>query len=317
MPFPNFFFFLLMFSIIFAVSSTSWFLVWVSLEINTISFLALIFNENNKFSSDSCFKYFFVQSISSSVLIFSSQYIFNFNMFPILMTLAIILKLGAAPFHFWFISMMQNSSWIPCLILSTLQKFIPLSLLLMSNFKFMNLFIFSSAIMGSIGGLNQTNLKSLLAFSSISHIGWMLSTLNTSSLLPLIYLSLYSFLILPIIFIFNKYSLISSKMINSLPKREQTFTFTLLLSLGGVPPLLGFFPKWMMIYHLIHTSFMIPIILILSSILNLYFYIRITYGVILMNSTSPSPNLLPSFPTPLPIALSLSLLTLPIFPFIY
>nr|URW97653.1 NADH dehydrogenase subunit 2 [Songthela sp.] len=281
---PNFFLFLffLFFSMFMAISASSWFIMWFSLEMNTISFISMIYESNNQFSSESCFKYFFIQAISSIILLFFSQPILNFNYNSIMITLAILLKLGAAPFHLWFLVLMRSIKWVPCLMLSTIQKIIPLSILFSIKSSLIVLFTLISAFLGSLGGFNQSNMKTLFAYSAIAHLSWMLSSLYSTYMIWMFYWVCYFLLSCSIILILNFYSILSMKIIILMWWPKQFLILIMFLSLGGLPPLFGFLPKWFLLNYLIMNSPIISLILILTSILNLYFYIRIFYSPILM-----------------------------------
>nr|YP_025736.1 NADH dehydrogenase subunit 2 [Songthela hangzhouensis]AAP51146.1 NADH dehydrogenase subunit 2 [Songthela hangzhouensis] len=276
------FMFFLFFSVMMAISSSSWFIIWASLEINTISFISLIYEKNNQFSSESSFKYFFVQAISSIILLFISQPMLNFNYNSILITLALLLKLGAAPFHLWFLTLMRLSNWFSCLILSTIQKIIPLSILFSIKSNLIQLFTIISSVMGGLGGFNQTNLKTLIAYSSVAHLGWMLSSLYSIFSIWFFYWSCYFIMSFTMIITMKSNLILSFSMMLSMKWSNQLLILFMFLSLGGLPPLFGFLPKWYLLNHLILFSPVITVILILTSIMNLYFYIRIFYNPIMM-----------------------------------
>nr|YP_009502930.1 NADH dehydrogenase subunit 2 [Spongiocaris panglao]AXG21507.1 NADH dehydrogenase subunit 2 [Spongiocaris panglao] len=281
--------------IILAISSSSWFGAWMGLELNLMSFLALISIKNNQYSSESALKYFLIQTLASLVIMFSALVINTlFEWASMGIMISLFLKSGVAPFHFWFPIVMESLNWSHTTILLTLQKIAPLSLLShlakTNEFLFM-IFIFISASVGAIGGLNQTSLRKLLAYSSISHMAWMLTAILISEMMWMIYLFTYCLMILTITFLFfyqqSFYlsSLITNKTFSMTMKMV---TFMALLSLGGLPPFTGFFIKWMMIQELVITSnFFILLILLISALLTLFFYMRIIFFVLLIYPTTP------------------------------
>nr|UJG45423.1 NADH dehydrogenase subunit 2 [Agrypnia pagetana] len=292
------FFTTMMMSSLFSISSISFINMWMGMEINLISFIPLMLNNNNSLSSESMMKYFLVQSISSANFLLSSIIIiymnkwFNFInssnfMIFLIMNISLLMKMGAAPLHFWFPKVMKGLSWMNCLILISWQKIIPMIILSYCYLLMINyLFIISSVIIGSIMGFNQTSLQLILAYSSINHIGWMLSTLMINLNMWIIYFCIYSFInsILMIIFnsmkIFHLIQIFSSKS----PLYINMFILLNLLSLGGLPPFLGFLPKWLTINFMIFNKFyFMNSILILSSLINLFFYLRILYSFLMMN----------------------------------
>jgi len=148
------------------------------------------------------------------------------------------------------------------------------------------LIIFSSAILsaiiGSLGGLNQTLLRKILAFSSISHIRWLLIS-SPNKILIFIYLIIYILLNLTLAYSFMTLNLFHISHLSFL-KFNSLLILINLISLGGLPPLLGFFPKWLVISWLVKFSPFITITLISSALINLSFYLRILYKIILLKT---------------------------------
>lgn len=208
-----------------------------------------------------------------------------------LISSTIILKRGAAPFHFWFPSVMEGLRWYSNLLLITWQKIAPL--IIMSYCLRLDLLIFViiiSIIFGRLGGINQTSLRKLIAFSSINHLGWMLAGIINNENIWLIYFLFYTFLNLRIVLLFNNFKLYNInqtfKIFNS-NKIINISLFLLLLSLGGLPPFIGFFPKWIIIELLIKSNmFIVLSLMLLITLITLYFYLRITYAALLLNHSN-------------------------------
>nr|UPU95839.1 NADH dehydrogenase subunit 2 [Parachronistis sp.] len=289
-----FFMFILFFSTLISISSNSWFGCWIGLEINLLSFIPLISNPNNLLSSEASLKYFLTQSIASINFLFSIllkmilMKNFELNLFLTLMiNSSLLMKMGSAPFHFWFPNIIEGLSWLNCFILMTWQKISPMILLsYYFNKNFLIFIMIVNSIIGAIGGLNQTSLRKLMAFSSINNLGWMLAANLISENLWLTYLILYSFLILIMCFLFNMFNLFFINQLfilnmNPMIKLSLMINF---LSLGGLPPFIGFFPKWIMINFLINNKiFILTFIFIMMSLIMLFFYIRIIYSSFLFN----------------------------------
>nr|YP_009390956.1 NADH dehydrogenase subunit 2 [Meroptera pravella]ARV87614.1 NADH dehydrogenase subunit 2 [Meroptera pravella] len=289
-----FFLFSLFFSTLISISSNSWFGCWIGLEINLLSFIPLISNSNNMLSSEASLKYFLVQSIASinflfSILlklIFFKNFEFN-NIISIMINSSLLMKMGSFPFHFWFPNIMEGMSWFNNFILMTWQKITPMILLsYYFNKNFLIIIIIMNSIIGSIGGLNQTSLRKLMAFSSINNLGWMLSSIMISENLWMFYLFMYSFIIsmmCSFFYIFNMF-FINQLFIFNMNYMVKLFFFINFLSLGGLPPFIGFFPKWIVInFLLINKFFIITFIFIMMSLIMLFFYIRIIYSSFLFN----------------------------------
>nr|AML26183.1 NADH dehydrogenase subunit 2 [Scolytinae sp. BMNH 1274290] len=288
---------LIMGSII-SISSMSWFCTWIGLEINLLSFISLMKTPNNKYSSESISKYFMTQTMASFILLFaiilftnSKEFNFNLNnLTSILMSSAIFMKMGAAPLHFWFPEVASGISWNSNLLLLTWQKIAPMIILFYMNSlpTLMTLFIVFSSIIGSMMGLNQTCLRKILSYSSINHISWMLSAMMCSMNTWLIYFSIYSFMNLAIIHSLKFWKIFFIQQINTIKNTSNKIMFMMnFLSLGGLPPFIGFVPKWITINQMsMNSMFFLASILILFSMITLFFYLRITFSSLSLYSSN-------------------------------
>nr|SPP23381.1 NADH dehydrogenase subunit 2 [Archon apollinus] len=289
-----FFYFILIFSTLISISSNSWLGCWIGLEINLLSFIPLISNSKNLLSSEAALKYFLTQSIASINFLFTILLkmilLKNFeinNLISIMINSSMLMKMGSAPFHFWFPNIIEGLSWFNCFILMTWQKISPMILLsYYMNNNFIMIIMILNVIIGAIGGINQTSLRKLMSFSSINNLGWMLSALMISENLWLFYLLMYSFLISIMCFFFN---MLNIYFINQLFIMNMNFSIKIsflinFLSLGGLPPFLGFFPKWIIINFLMKYNLnIITFIFIMMSLIMLLYYIRIIYSSIMFN----------------------------------
>nr|YP_010865929.1 NADH dehydrogenase subunit 2 [Furcatopanorpa longihypovalva]WGT92136.1 NADH dehydrogenase subunit 2 [Furcatopanorpa longihypovalva]WGT92149.1 NADH dehydrogenase subunit 2 [Furcatopanorpa longihypovalva]WGT92162.1 NADH dehydrogenase subunit 2 [Furcatopanorpa longihypovalva] len=285
-----------------SISSNSWLGAWMGLEINLLSFIPLMINSKNLMSTEASLKYFLTQALASSILLFSvilltlnNYFTFFFPESNLIINLMInstlLLKMGAAPFHFWFPSIMEGLSWFNAFILMTWQKIAPLILIsyCMVN-DFLIVIIISSVIIGSLGGLNQISLRKLMAYSSINHIGWMLGALMISENAFLIYFFLYMILSMSIVLLLNSFKMFYLNQTFSLSKSPimKFCLFISLLSLGGLPPFLGFLPKWVIIQNMVENNQLFLItIMVTMSLITLYFYLRITYSAFMIANSEP------------------------------
>nr|WKU83760.1 NADH dehydrogenase subunit 2 [Argyra sp.] len=279
-------------------SSNSWLGAWMGLEINLMSFIPLMNDINNLKSSEASLKYFLTQAIASSILLFSVimfmlkfnmnfQFIINNNVNLMILT-ALLLKTGAAPFHFWFPEVMEGLSWINALILMTWQKIAPLILIsYLPPSTFLFIIILITITVGSLGGLNQTSLRKLLTFSSINHLGWIFSGMLISDSIWMIYFLFYSFLSITIVIMLNSMKIFSFNQLfsmNSSTKYFKIISMINLLSMGGLPPFLGFLPKWMVIQQLSNNGQMfLTFMLIMASLITLFFYLRMSFSAFMIN----------------------------------
>nr|YP_010446998.1 NADH dehydrogenase subunit 2 [Loxocera sinica]UTM10363.1 NADH dehydrogenase subunit 2 [Loxocera sinica] len=288
---------ILMISSLITVSANTWIGAWIGLEINLLSFIPLMKdNKLNLMSSEASLKYFLIQAMASAILLFSViLFLLNYNLmmmeneiFKMMILSSLFLKSGTAPFHFWFPNVMQGLSWMSGLILMTWQKLAPMLLMSYVMIKeILMICIIMSAIIGSLGGFNQTSLKKLMAFSSINHISWMLTALYLSENLWMIYFLIYSFMNFSLIFMFNLFNLFYINQLFSLFFNNKLLKFLLfmnLLSLGGLPPFLGFLIKWMIIQSLVLMNQILLMTMLTSiTLITLFFYIRLTYSAFMLN----------------------------------
>nr|QWZ46440.1 NADH dehydrogenase subunit 2 [Stenomorpha obovata] len=283
-----------------AASSYSWMSMWMGLEINLLSIIPLFSDKMNVFSSESSLKYFITQAIASTVLLMAAIMMLLTNEFiaptmnsylMMIMNSALLTKLGAAPFHYWFPEVMEGLNWVNCLILLTWQKIAPMMLLMnnLMNTKFIIMIVFTCMIVSAFMAFNQISLRKILTFSSINHIGWMMSTTMMSFPSWLMYFSVYSILNINIIAMFHYTKSFYLNQINNIMNKNKTFKFSMMinfLSLGGLPPFLGFLPKWMVINWLIMNNLLLMAFsMTILTLLMLFIYVRITLSTLLMSLT--------------------------------
>nr|YP_054531.1 NADH dehydrogenase subunit 2 [Thermobia domestica]AAT69280.1 NADH dehydrogenase subunit 2 [Thermobia domestica] len=272
-----------------SLTSSSWFGTWIGLEINLLSFIPLISKTNNQRHTESALKYFLVQAIASSLLLMAIILLYmGLQTTYYLITISLLFKMGAAPLHFWMPEVMEAMLWMDCIILMTWQKLAPLGLLSYSlkptNLIYLTLTL--SLLVGSIGGLNQTSLRKIMAFSSINHTGWMLMALLLSDMAWSLYFLFYALLsaMAVTLFAMNKMFHINQTFSNKIVVTTKLAIFTSLLSLGGLPPFLGFLPKWIIIMKTAEQmSFIILTLMVMTALITLFYYMRIAYAAFIIN----------------------------------
>nr|ACN78039.1 NADH dehydrogenase subunit 2 [Thamnophilus atrinucha]ACN78040.1 NADH dehydrogenase subunit 2 [Thamnophilus atrinucha]ACN78041.1 NADH dehydrogenase subunit 2 [Thamnophilus atrinucha]ACN78042.1 NADH dehydrogenase subunit 2 [Thamnophilus atrinucha]ACN78043.1 NADH dehydrogenase subunit 2 [Thamnophilus atrinucha] len=278
------------------ITSNHWIMAWTGLEINTLAVLPLISKSHHPRAIEAATKYFLVQAAASALLLFSSMtnawYTGQWDITQLthptsclLLTTAISIKLGLVPFHFWFPEVLQGTSLTTGLLLSTALKFPPITLLLLTspslNPTLLTMMAIASTALGGWAGLNQTQTRKILAFSSISHLGWMTIILVYNPKLTLITFYLYCLMTIPIFLTLNTIKTLKLTTMSTAWTKIPSLTATLmlmLLSLAGLPPLTGFLPKWLIIQELTKQE-MTPTatIIALMSLLGLFFYLRLAY----------------------------------------
>ncbi len=342
LPFGFLFIFITIFGTLLSLSSTHWLGVWAGLEINLLGFIPLLIYRGTVLEAESAIKYFIVQALGSRFLILGSLQSFGITLSwevvnpyaPIgifFLTLRLSLKLGAFPFHFWLPSVIAGLSWIICLTLATWQKVAPIFLIgtIIQTFvtspltKLILLIGSISRLIGGLGGINQTQIRSILAYSSIGHIGWMLVITTVSETTLKIYFLIYfitSLGLFTILWLLETPTLLTfSVSKNNTIKIIQIRVILILLSLGGLPPLFGFVGKWAAIRSLSSlASGSLAFPLILGSLLRLFYYLTLLFTALLSSSNKVTqasfllPNT-PSFLIPLTTSLivaSISILNL-------
>nr|BBU26229.1 NADH dehydrogenase subunit 2 [Helostoma temminkii] len=318
--------------------SSHWFLAWMGLEINTMAILPLMAKNHHPRAVEATTKYFLTQATAAAMLMFAAtsnawitgQWGIQQMTHPIPMTMALIalgLKIGLDPMHSWLPEVLQGLNLTTGLILSTWQKLAPFVLLYQIHPDNPNVLIMLgllSALVGGWGGLNQTQLRKILAYSSIAHLGWMTLVLPFSPALTVLTLLIY---IIMTSSTFLTFKLNKSTNINTLAISWSkapvltSLTPLILLSLGGLPPLTGFMPKWFILQELTKQELAPAATFIaLTSLLSLYFYLRLSYSMTLTISPNNligfvpwrTPTLQPTMP--LAITAAATIFLLPITP---
>nr|AYN50399.1 NADH dehydrogenase subunit 2 [Lepyrus sp. G312] len=283
---------LMMIGSLIAISSLSWLTVWIGLEMNLLALIPLMKHFNKMASSEAMMKYFMIQAMASAMLLFTViiyTITVNFDItklttsISLLISSTLMLKMGMAPFHFWLPEVLSGLSWPLVFIILTWQKIAPMILLTntLHNPQFISIIIIISSMIGSLMGLNQTCLRKILTYSSINHMSWMLSAMLNSPSIWLWYFLIYTLINLNIIIILANFNIYYMKELNSLfifNKYLKILFMLNMLSLGGLPPLLGFFPKWITINSMISNNYItLAILLIIFTLMALYFYMRLTF----------------------------------------
>nr|YP_009136872.1 NADH dehydrogenase subunit 2 [Scombrops boops]BAR64818.1 NADH dehydrogenase subunit 2 [Scombrops boops] len=319
-------------------ASSHWLLAWMGLEMNTLAIIPLMTQHHHPRAVEATIKYFLTQATAAAMLLFASttnawltgQWDIQQMSHPLpvtMITLALALKIGLAPTHSWLPEVLQGLDLTTGLILSTWQKLAPFALLLQiqpTNSTILIILGLTSTLVGGWGGLNQTQLRKILAYSSIAHLGWMILVLQFSPSLTL--LTLLTYLIMTfstfLVFKLNKSTNINA-LATSWAKAPALTSLAplVLLSLGGLPPLTGFMPKWLILQELTKQDLAPTATLAaLTALLSLYFYLRLSYAMTLTispnNLAGTTPWRLPSSQLTLPLAISTvaTLLLLPLTP---
>ena len=304
------------------LSSQNLLFFYLSIELYSLSSYVLVtFQKDHYTNTEAGLKYFLLGALSSGFLLLGCAIIYIYSgelsflaiqsfitfspsdNFPLLLgalflIISLLFKLAAAPFHNWAPDVYEGTSTLITAYLSIVPKITVIGVLInFIYFLFYNLDLYfiltlsflSSLIIGAIGGLFQTKIKRLFAYSAISHVGIiLLGLINSSDLFSLqytvVYLILYVFMnfitFSLLLFLFENNS--SGNFIIELsglsrfhPLLAFTFAFNL-LSLAGIPPLAGFFGKLFILSSAIsHDYYFLALIMIFASIISCFFYLRV------------------------------------------
>nr|AAX89193.1 NADH dehydrogenase subunit II [Plethodon metcalfi] len=291
---------------IITMSSNHWFLAWVGLELNTLAIMPLMSEMHHPRATEAATKYFLTQSMASAILLFAVMLnAWNTGEWTIMsmqastpmimLTIALMIKLAVAPFHLWLSDVIQGLNLMTCLIMLTWQKLAPLALLIQVSHEMNSMLLISmgalSLLVGGWGGLNQLHMRKIMAFSSIAHLGWMIIVTpympNLTQLNLLMYLLMTSSLFLTVM---TLQTTTMNKMASSWMKNFPLLSTTtiIFMSLGGLPPMSGFLPKWMILEELVKQNMTpLAVLAVALTLLTLFFYLRLSYVSSL--TTSPSP----------------------------
>nr|AQM50012.1 NADH dehydrogenase subunit 2 [Gila eremica] len=316
-------------------ASSHWLLAWMGLEINTLAIIPLMAQHHHPRAVEAATKYFLTQATAAAMILFASMtnawitggWDMNNMSDPIASTMviaALALKIGLAPMHFWMPEVLQGLDLLTGLILSTWQKLAPLALIIQTAQAVDPLLLTAlgllSTLIGGWGGLNQTQLRKILAYSSIAHMGWMVIVVQYAPQLTLLALLVYIFMTSAAFLTLKVSSATKISTLAIIWSKTPILTATtalVLLSLGGLPPLTGFMPKWLILQKL--TKQGLPLtatVMALAALLSLYFYLRLCYAMTLTISPNTINSATPwrvqatqaSFPLALTTTLALGLL---------
>ena len=301
------------------VSSNDLIVFYIGLELQSLALYVLAaFNRDNLLSSESGLKYFVLSALSSGLLLYGCSLIYGFSnttnfeeisrnfsfeygvVFGMVFVLVgLAFKVSAVPFHMWAPDVYQGSPTSVTVLFAMLPKIAALTVIIKFLYgPFLNLFsewqiiiIFlsiASMILGAVAAIGQKNLKRLIAYSSISHMGYALAGLTTGTndgiQSTLIYLIIY--LIMNLAFFSCLLMLKRDDIyyenvqdLSGLSKKHPILAFCFLIvlfSLAGIPPLAGFFAKFYVFMAVIKEEmFFLAIVGLLTTVIAAFYYLRI------------------------------------------
>ena len=302
------------------ISSNDLIVFYMGLELQSLALYVLAsFNMKNLLSTEAGVKYFVLSALSSGLLLYgcsliygftgstnfnliannlnSDNYILTFGIVFILVGLAF--KISAVPFHMWAPDVYQGSPTSVTSFFAILPKIAALTVFIrflyvpfiniIDQWQMIIIFLsIASMLFGAIAAIGQNNLKRLIAYSSISHMGYALAglTLGTQEGInsSIIYITIYIFMNLAFfscLFMLKKNDIYYENIedLSGLSKNHPLLSFCLLIilfSLAGIPPLAGFFAKFYIFMAVIEKSmYYLAIIGLLSTVIAAFYYLRI------------------------------------------
>nr|QJS34681.1 NADH dehydrogenase subunit 2 [Tylopathes sp. n. NB-2020] len=300
------------------VLASNWLSVYLAIELPTLSLFILAAQKRGSgHSAESGLKYFVLGALSSGLFLFGCallcgltgsaslpciDLVLNQGVVPtlggdpsgvmtpigsLLITVALLFKLSAAPFHMWAPDVYDGAPTTTTALLATVPKVAIFSILVTIG-PVVNILLIGavfSMVVGAIGALNQTKIKRLLAYSGIGHMGFVLWGIEIGSfesvLASLIYMILYVTMSICIFAIVLALGVVKNLIVefSGLSRREPVLALTLaltLLSIAGIPPLVGFLSKWLVLLSgVVSQYYLVSILAVICSVIAGVYYVRI------------------------------------------
>lgn len=265
-----------------AISRNSGFILWFSLEINLLSFLPIMSFEINS-NLENSLKYFLIQSLGSSLFLFICFYSKYFIIGEQMILLALILKLGGAPFHRWLLSILNDIRVKTYLFLTSPQKLIPLVIISIIRFReiLVSCSIGLNFLFIILNGIGSIPISKILALSRLNRLSWILASLFGGIRLLLLFLFIYTCLIIGILAVVLPLGNRVSIKLQDRRYFNKILCLFVFLSLGGVPPFLGFLGKVIVLkVVIIFLSLLATTLLVMGALVILYYYVRFRFIII-------------------------------------
>lgn len=258
---------------------------WVCLEVNILCIIPVLVYSITEDSILTGVKYFISQRAASLMFVLGLFLSIKIRVAIIFITLSIFFKLGLPPIQSWLTRILPRISWIRMWLIFTVQKIIPLTIL---SFLKLNPFVFGLTLFGGLffilGRLSQVRSLFMLIFlSSVANGIWALRVVGVRGNWG-IFIGAYSLLLLRVIIRFRALKISSVGRFANVGLRAGLILSLQFLNLGGLPPLLGFLIKLMIIKQLVSVSFLVLSALILSSLGVLFVYVSVTHQSYCFNS---------------------------------
>nr|YP_009128295.1 NADH dehydrogenase subunit 2 [Darthula hardwickii]AJP09347.1 NADH dehydrogenase subunit 2 [Darthula hardwickii] len=260
--------------VVMSMSSNNWIEMWVGMEVSMMSFIPYM-SKKFKMNSESCLKYFLMQSISSSIMMMGVIMINVYTMFHYMLVISMLIKMGVMPFHSWLTSITMGMNLNSLMLMFTLMKMAPLNAIFMLNENF-NIIILLNLIFSSISSLNQNSLKMIILYSSIYNSSYMIMGVSDFNIW-LNYMLIYTISMYMLVYIMKNINVnyINQMIITNSNMMNKMTMWMFMIMLGGFPPSLGFIAKLLIIeLSIMKNEVIIMLIMILTSMIIMFVYIR-------------------------------------------
>lgn len=255
-------------------------MLWFILEVNFLCFIGILRQNLSIANPNRNIYYFLVQSLGRAFMLISLIFnrLIKIGVFDLFFIFALVLKLGGAPFHYWYLKLVQMLNWWLIWLLSIWQKLIPLLLLTIIKIDYFLIFGGLRITIGRIRTWKQKKLKKILGLSSIFSLGWIFLSLIVRERIWLMFIVGYGLSLLILIMVLFKinYS-ISNKIDNSINPLFLLIFLLGLLFLRGIPPFIGFFLKFLILRILMQVHFWMSMFMLIIRLHLIFVYLIMAF----------------------------------------
>lgn len=257
--------------------------IWLILELNFIRFVRILRQELTIINRNGNLYYFLIQRLGRALILLRILVflVWDIYLFKLVFLAAIMLKLGSAPFQFWYLKLIQKINWNNIWLLSIWQKLIPLILAKFCSGLFLIVFSVLRILIRRVRSIKQKKIKKILGLSSLFSLGWILSVVAISKVW-LWFVAGYGIALLNLIYALRKNHLQSVETLeNSLRNPHSFLVFFLgLLIMSGIPPFIVFYLKILILFILIKIRFLLVMMFLGLSIFIIYIYLIIGFSLL-------------------------------------
>lgn len=273
-----------------SISRAGWVGAWIGIELNLLCFLPFLIY-NSKSEARVGLLYFFAQAAGSSFIIFWGSYPREDLFISCAVRFALLIKVGASPYHIWYVWISERVQWSQFLVLRRVQKLTPVVLLRIhfNQIRHESLFlrVVFCGVVGAFGGYQAVSLRSLLAYSSISHLGWILLIVKEGRQYWVKYLIIYWLILWLIVSVIGRSRIFHLRQLNkgNFSLRFKVVFVVAIFTLRGLPPFSGFVIKLGVVMVVSSTTSIVCLyLIIITRVVNLFYYLQTRLRILLLRS---------------------------------